>query len=165
MRLVLFSFVFLCWTGAQIAAAQTAEETVAFIVGGLEDGRSYKVFNERFTIVQTPGKAEFRVMAGTPPRSEGLMLIAAQNECVYTLSNLEKPGPDGSFSVDFSQLIGVRSDGPEFLWLDFKGSCPVRAGSECSSSFLLPPGFEDDRGRLDAALTYFRGNFCRGSAF
>lgn len=175
------------------AKAQTAEETVAFIVLSLENSSAPQ---REMKLVQTsPATYDVKGSAGVPSR----WIVRALNSCVYHVENVsegniaEHTYKSGvGFDVDFTNAAPNGSwlggnAGPRFKIDGVKltnclgtaildgAPAPKRMLEEnnklsnavCQS--LITNGFEAPHPatpeRTNAALKYLHSNFCKGRAF
>jgi hypothetical protein len=144
------------WGHATGASAQTAEETVMFLLNGTEDGdtaggaKVRKVDKNTWTFAFENGNTvRARVVQVSP--------------CRYEISSSAKS--EENFVYDFSGLrdVEIQDIGPG-LGVKFLGATRVNGSSTQpldGQVFLAYTQVE----RLKRAVSYFRSTFCKGRAF
>lgn len=149
------------------AVAQTAEETVLFIMKGWEDGA--QLLEKQVTIRAIGnnrwGAAPFGHQNETPMPS---IQVSKIRECVYAIR-------DGSIveSYNFKALTTYRIlsaaearsslPWPNKFAIDAHGKDFYERGTLVQDDYFYPTSA--DRNRLLAAFVYFRSKFCAGRAF
>lgn len=151
-------------------ASQTASETVAFILLGLEDGRAIETNGDtvRLQQVEHGSIAKYRITVDGKKLSEQFVTVSQVNDCQYAVQ-LSGDNIANSSAVDlydFGQLISAEKGDP-FTTITFGGQCPIKYGvtGRCGNQHNQPLGYLVDGNRLKKAVTYFRTAFCAGSAF
>ncbi len=152
------------------AVAQTAEETVAFLVKGIEEFHSYG----RFKVSKNGDVTSFHIEKD----EDGLylfvtMVVRRIDDCRYRLSSrtyTDRPRSKVE-TVDFQKIDGIRvMEGPrqpgivsDRILFDGPGyqvlSPEAEIGAKAADS--IGPVKQE---RIDAALRYLRANFCGSSS-
>ncbi|KAB2803271.1 hypothetical protein F9L06_03695 [Brucella anthropi] len=164
-----FAIGSLLLTGSS-AASQTASETVAFILLGLEDGRAIESNGDTVRLQQVGqgSTAKYRITVNGKKLPEQFVTISQVNDCQYAvqLSGDNIPNSSAVDLYDFGQLISAEKGDP-FTTITFGGQCPIKYGvtGRCGNQHNQPLGYSVDGNRLKNAITYFKTTFCAGSAF
>lgn len=146
------------------ALAQTAEETVAFMTEGMEDGREVTSGGVEYTISQEDGKASYVITSSSSPPKVELRTVRQIDSCTFDISAKGNPDLEGEYIIDFSRFIGARENAG-FVFLNFTGKCPLKFRGECLKEHLVSTGFEVDPRRLSRAIDYFKRTYCAGMAY
>lgn len=158
-------------SGVSLAAAsQTAGETAAFILYGLEDGQSFLTADgQRVNVEQKarePSTVYIMTYSGSGSTRERKFTISQIDSCSFEVG-VENDGSNASKTqFDFNHLISVTRNDP-FYSVNFNGQCPIKevANEDCRSSHLTLPEYGRDLSRMKNAISYFKSSFCSGSAF
>lgn len=147
----------------------TAEETVAFLTTGAEDGAFVGGFHKEDRYTQTgasPAIFEF-----TNPRLNQKIRYKVEkvSACVYRTQYLDvRDGEEvinNQLELDFSSVSAVKTTLYTTRFSGLKKRCiPV----PCESVFGaedVPAGFRDQQDRLNKALTYLHDTFCPMAPF
>lgn len=170
MKAVIFAAVTLVMSAIS-AAAQTAEETTAFLMFGLEDGRVVTRNDGNVLVHQiTASPASYSIEGFERLENPKMRAVAVKREsqCQFEFSVTDAGGGVTTTAIDFAKLTKVSEVGVDasILAYEFRDRCAVKTGQRCSSVRLVLLGeLLPDRDRYDNALAYFRKNFCAGSAF
>lgn len=156
-------------TGSAVAS-QTASETVAFILLGLEDGRAIESNGDTVRLQQIGqgSTAKYRITVDGKKSAEQFVTVSQVNDCQYAvqLSGDNIPNSSAVDLYDFGQLISAEKGDP-ITTITFGGQCPIKYGvtGRCGNRHNQPLGYSVDGNRLKNAVTYFKTTFCAGSAF
>jgi len=157
-------------TTAFASERQTASETVAFILLGLEDGREIESNGEMVRLQQVGhgSTAKYRITVDGKNLPEQFVTVSQVNDCQYAvqLSGDNIPNSSAVDLYDFGQLISAEKGDP-FTTITFGGQCPIKYGvtDRCGNQHNQPLGYSVDGTRLKNAVNYFKSTFCAGSAF
>lgn len=151
---------------AMQAHAQTAEETVAFITDGMEDGRTFSHHERSISITQKSGSSTFKIVE-TPTKgtSSEELTVRALDKCRFDISSVGGNEPYSGYVIDFSRFIGADVSTGELVTLKFASACPITFNGKCFSEHLVNPGFEIEPRRLNKAIDYFKRTYCSGMAY
>lgn len=158
----------LCLT-CSAASAQTASETVAFILFGLEDGKTVKSGDGAVRIEQivSDSAAKYEITRHDG-HSAHYITVSQVNPCQYDVrfSGDNIPNSWASDRFDFSRLVSA-SEGNPFTTINFSGQCPIKYGGsgKCTGIHQQPVSYPGDFVRLQKAIDYFKSSFCAGPAF
>ncbi|TCT37659.1 hypothetical protein EDC90_101749 [Martelella mediterranea] len=147
----------------------TAEETVAFIIYGVEDGsllQSGSYIDNTYrsgTVVQSrdiPARFEF---------PEGLsdirnVTVEQSKPCVFAVRETSGEGQTSTIEYDFNLFSTLDISG-DYRILRFAGSCPVDAGQDCLKSKLLSMDHHATIDRLKMAADFMKREYCDGAPF
>lgn len=144
--------------------AQTAEETVAYLTKGAEDGRNDDGIRVSQT-ADTPASYEIKTDQGT--WLNATVIVTRVNDCTYEITSRFEDGRIVPGQVDFSLATNLSPSesikGSPSWRINFAG-CAWRTGdNECMNVLGNPYG--GDFGRAVVALAYFKTEFCTGKAF
>lgn len=149
--------------GVSNAFAQSAEETVAFMTDGMEDGREGVSQSKQYLVTQEPGQPKFTITT-TPASAPVTVSVQRIDECKFSVEYVGEPEMEGEYILDFAQFVGAGRIGGE-VSLQFSGSCPLKFRGECVKDHMVPTGFAVEPLRLDKAIAYFKKTACAGRAF
>lgn len=157
---------FIVLASASLSAAQTAEETVAFITDGMEDGRIFSHRDKSVSITQTPGGSTFKIIkTPTEYAVPEELTVRALDKCRFDISTTGGGEPYTGYVIDFSHFIGAEISSGELVTLKFASQCPITFEGGCVADHLVTPGFEVEQWRLNKAIDYFKRTFCSGVAY
>ncbi len=145
------------------AHAQTVEETVAFIVLGLEDNSNKMTKHGTAKIIQRSSSPAIYDFVGAPLKG-GIERVTVRSikKCTIGVTIVGDPEEPVEIVYDFDKFIDLDlSLGLPIL--TFTPSCGVSRDNLCSAKAPLEVTMPVDR--LLRALSYLRSNFCAGNAF
>lgn len=162
MRILAAAFVLL---SAVAAHAETAEETVAYIVAGAQENPWQKTGDSPLS---------YKIHLDNGDLSVSVKQVS---DCAYdvtvgfALTGASKTD-GGSYQIDFSRAVDIemRKDGP------FRGFSNVKISDtvvDCKGDDRCAMSFKNDRlflsnaspKRAQRAIDYLRAQYCKGSAF
>ncbi len=146
--------------------AQTAEETAAFLISGLEDGRTVRDGTEFVATVRRIDGPGASFSWQDRQQNEIAKFSVTQPElCKFKLAVVRSDGGAGSVVYDFENLEGLSillSTGD----LRFSGACPIKEdGGKCTKLTTIVLDDVVTPRRLEKAYRYMKSEFCRGLAF
>lgn len=157
-------------TNAFASQSQTASETVAFLLFGLEDGRTLDTPDGKVSVQQTLREpiAQYRITIVGGPSQGQLVTISPINTCEFEVGFFGDGIPEDSEHTryNFGQLVSV-SKGDPVVAVNFSGQCPIQdtKSGKCHKRHEQPIAYSVPEERASRAVEYFKSNFCAGSAF
>ncbi|MGZ2403326.1 hypothetical protein [Rhizobium ruizarguesonis] len=165
----LFAIELMVLLSSSSAFAQSAEETVAFILNGVEDGRKLVSRGADISVIATvkqnaSSPAFFTV---SPPGKIDLVSIKVTqgSACKFLVERENKDGKRRSDVYDFGKVVDVKYTAGIGL-LNFADSCPIKGSDgSCNTTTLIAPDMGTPPQRVRNAITYLKANYCAGSGF
>lgn len=159
-----FVFAALIATSPLSARAQSAEETAAFILYGMEDGREATVDGRDISAHQSGSSPTVFKVAGNVLFDElKEVSVTSGGSCQIDVRGKIR---DEEFvsEIDFSRFIGAE-DIAGMTYLRFSGQCPVRNNGNCNKLAVSAGPFSVNYDRLTLAIKHFKKTYCPGSAY
>ena len=147
------------------AFAQTAEETVSFIVQGLEDGKVIQKDNVSVASVSETAKSPANYLISPPGTLDFDQLTVTQIErCKFQV--VKRKGDKIRYSTyDFNNLTDV-SFTLGYGLLNFSGQCPIKDDDgSCNATDLISNKVPTPPRRIIKAISFMKSTYCGGSAF
>ncbi|QQM29085.1 hypothetical protein JET14_12130 [Martelella lutilitoris] len=149
----------------------TAEETVAFILYGIENGSyvdvgstSLGTYKSGIVSQTSSAPAEYSFPAGMGEYSS--ISVKQTDPCVFSVISRDKAGQNESRSYDFNHFATLvftsRGDGR----IGFSGECPiVREDGNCGKNGTVKVDNIIFADRLEKAVDFLKQTYCPGAPF
>ncbi|QWY83058.1 hypothetical protein [Rhizobium phage RHph_X66] len=148
--------------------AQSAEDTVAFMVKQIGEGTQYASIQYAWKKVGDHFEADW-VRGSDNTAAKDVFKIEAIDEChyqgTYTREQGSKDEETRITDYDFSRMSALIKDGPYYFLEGAQGCEHTTAAPYCGDRPNALAARVDDEGRTLKAIDYFKEKFCKGSAF
>jgi hypothetical protein len=166
MKMILIAISMAYTVGYGPVLAQSAEETAAFIISGVEDGakvvKDGTVVANLTLIAQSP--ATFSLSSPTN-QPMGEISVQEIEKCKFEVKARKTSQETQSATYDFNKLSGVTFELGYGL-LNFAGSCAAKGpGGSCTSKVLAGDLIPIPPQRIVKAVDFMKATYCSGSAF
>jgi hypothetical protein len=150
---------------AETASAQNAEETVAFILHGVEDGRKIAIGSSSVATVTETSRSP-AAFAISPPGKLDVDEVSVREveKCRFEVK-AKRAQKTTTSVMDFQKLNDVKFTLGIGL-LNFSGRCAIKGGDgSCNSVAMITADMGTPAQRIRKAISFLKDNYCSGSAF
>lgn len=171
MKNLLFTIaatVLLLFPSTAPTSAQTASETVAFILFGMEDGRTVLRTKGQFHVRQTSSdpSASYDISYSGGASGKKKVTVSPAGTCNFNVEIIDEKNATYKSQYNFAHLASA-SRLNLFFSINFNGQCPIKYlnDDKCETTHLMLPEYGISYSRLQKAIDYYKSSFCAGSAF
>lgn len=161
-----FALVASLASGASPAFSQTAEETVSFILYGLEDGRKIVQGGAVVaTVEQTSSSPATYLVSPSGQLELDQATVRKLDNCQFEVSVQSSSAKERKAIYDFSKVGDVTFTLGNGL-LSFAGKCAIKGSDgSCNSTALISAETTAPENRVRKAVKFLKANYCAGSAY
>ncbi|MDQ1185378.1 hypothetical protein [Agrobacterium larrymoorei] len=148
------------------AFSQTAEETVSFILYGLEDGRKIVQGGTVVaTVEQTSSSPATYLVSPSGQLELDQATVRKLENCQFEVIVHSSPAKERKAIYDFSKVGDITFTLGNGL-LSFAGKCAIKGSDgSCNSTALISAEMTAPENRVRKAIKFLKANYCAGSAY